>query len=59
MYQRATQEKSIECCKIVKKEPISGLLNPSKETLTFVMQFARVYHVEKQLPASISGLILN
>ncbi len=32
---------------------------PSNQTLTFIMQFAKSYHVEKKLPLELSGLSLN
>jgi hypothetical protein len=59
MYQKFTQEKSDDYCKIVKKEKSSESLNPGKATLAFIMQFACSYHVEKKLPAPLSGMILN
>jgi hypothetical protein len=34
-------------------------LNPKKQTLSFVKQFARSYHLEKKLPPALNGMILN
>lgn len=33
--------------------------NPRKDTLSFIRQFAYSYHVEKTLPASLAGMIIN
>jgi hypothetical protein len=59
MYQKITQVESTDYCKIVKKEKKSGYLNPERVTLAFIRQFAHSYHVEKDLPAPLSGIILN
>jgi hypothetical protein len=59
MYQKITQEESTDYCKIVRKERNSGSLNPGTTTLALIMQFACSYHVEKSLPASLSGMVLN
>jgi hypothetical protein len=59
MYQKTTRNEPADCCKVVKKETLSVSLNPRKETLAFIMQFACVYHVEKQAPTSLSAMILN
>jgi hypothetical protein len=32
---------------------------PGKLAMAFVMQFARAYHVEQQLPLELSGFMLN
>jgi hypothetical protein len=32
---------------------------PRKQTVEVVMQFARSYHVEKQLPSNLSGYVLS
>ncbi|MDL2223464.1 hypothetical protein LJB98_05135 [Bacteroidales bacterium OttesenSCG-928-M11] len=34
-------------------------MEPAKDILMFLKQFARIYHVETQLPAQISGVVLN
>ncbi len=34
-------------------------LQPRKQTLDMIMQFARSYHVVGHLPKNISGMILN
>jgi hypothetical protein len=62
MYQKITQKESskkIDYCKIVEKEKSLESLNPEKVTLAFIMQFACAYHVEKDLPLPLSGMILN
>jgi hypothetical protein len=33
--------------------------NPRPESLNFLQQFARAYHVEPKLPAFLAGFILN
>ena len=51
-----------DCRKIdvIKKVKKSDLFAPSKLSLTFIMQFAAAYHVEKSLSLnSLSGFILN
>jgi hypothetical protein len=58
MYQRTTQNESVDYYKLSKRENIS-CLNPRKETLALIMQFARVFYVEKGLPDSLSEMILN
>jgi len=45
---------------VIKKVENSGLYAPSRQSLAFIMQFAAVYHVEKNLSLnSLSGIILN
>lgn len=34
-------------------------MSPKKQTLDFLMQFARSYHVEAGLPEELSGIVLN
>lgn len=34
-------------------------LEPKTETISFLRQFARSYHIEKRLPSSLGGLVLN
>jgi hypothetical protein len=58
MYVKATQTESSDCYKLLEKKSIDRL-NPRKETLALIMQFACVYHVEKRLPDSLSEMILN
>ncbi len=51
-----------DCRKIgvVKKVEKSDLCAPSKKSLTFIMQFAAAYHVEKDLSLnSLSEMLLN
>jgi hypothetical protein len=43
----------------MEKETPQRHLNPKKETLALIMQFACVYHVEKKMPVRLSELILN
>jgi hypothetical protein len=35
------------------------LLSPKKRTLSFIKQFAYAYHVENNLPQSLSAMVLN
>jgi hypothetical protein len=44
--------------KCVENKPIT-FLYPQKQTIDFLMQFARSYHVESRLPKQISGMVLN
>ena len=51
-----------ECKRIEmgRKDKMSALYTPSKQSLSLIMQFAAVYHVEKDLPLnSLSEIILN
>ncbi len=41
------------------KETVVRPLAPKAETLFAIMQFARAYTFEKQLPVELGGLILN
>jgi len=34
-------------------------LNPRKDVIFFIRQFAGAYHVENKLPQAINGIILN
>jgi hypothetical protein len=34
-------------------------LNPAKQSVFLVRQFAHAYHVEKTLPQTLNGIILN
>jgi len=34
-------------------------LNPRKDVIFFIRQFARAYHVENKLPQALNGIILN
>ena len=45
---------------VIRKVKKTDLYVPSKRSLTLIMQFAAVYHVEKDLSlSSLSGIILN
>ena len=45
---------------VIKKVEKSDLYAPSKQSLAFIMQFAAIYHVERDLSLnSLSGFILN
>jgi hypothetical protein len=35
------------------------ILNPKKQTLSFIKQFACSYHVEKKMPQSLNAMVLN
>jgi hypothetical protein len=60
MDQRSTQKKSEKLnCSLLDEEIVFNILNPQKETLAFIMQFASSYHVEKRLPLELSEMILN
>jgi len=59
MYQKITPKKSDQYCHVMEEYPTFRYLNPQKETLALIMQFACAYHVEAKLPAPLSGIILN
>jgi len=56
MYKKSTLDEKHDYCNVSKKE--TGL-KPKKETLSFLCRFARIYHAENQLPAQLSGMVLN
>ena len=58
MYKKSTLNESSDYYHVVKKEKNQGL-KPKKDTLAFLMQFARVYHAEKDIPSPLSGMVLN
>lgn len=35
------------------------VLSPRKETIDFLVQFSRSYHVETSLPKELSGMVLS
>jgi hypothetical protein len=60
MNQKSTQKKSKSLkCNVLEGEMAFNVLNPRKETLALVMQFACSCYVEKKLPLEISTMILN
>ncbi|MDR1739098.1 MAG: hypothetical protein LBR66_09855 [Candidatus Symbiothrix sp.] len=61
MYKKFTQQSSNEqiCAGIETPHFPSFSLQPRKETVAFVMQYACAYYVEKQLPRGLSGMIIN
>lgn len=58
MNKKSTLNESSNPYRAVKKEDMS-IANPRKETLSFLKQFARIYHAERKLPAKLAGMILN
>ncbi len=59
MSRISTPEEWKDYCDAMKREKVHICKEPRKQTMAVVMQFARSYHVEKQLPASMSGYVLN
>jgi hypothetical protein len=59
MYQKSTQRETDECCNVMNEKESVCFLNPQKETLALILQFAYAYHVEKKLPLKMSGIVLN
>lgn len=59
MYQKTTPKEIEDYCKVIKKGNFSDRLKPRKIVLVSIMQYACAYHVEKLLPASLSGMVLN
>ncbi len=59
MSRISTPEEWKDYCDAMKREKVYICKEPRKQTIAMVMQFARSYHVEKQLPASLSGYVLN
>ena len=45
--------------RLVKTKKNAQKLVPNDSTLAFIMRYARACHVEKKLPDSLSGFILN
>ena len=46
-------------CNLTKVPNTDPILSPGKNTLAFISRFARVYHVERNLPSALSGMVLN
>lgn len=62
MYKKYTpnDSKSVNYCKSVEGQNISKEnIKPTKDSLSFIRQFARSYHVENKLPVALSGMALN
>ncbi len=59
MHQMSTPNNADDFCRAMKKENVRKYYNPKKQTLSLILQFACSYHVEKKLPESLSGLVLN
>ena len=59
MSQISTPEEWKDYCDAMKAERVRIGKEPRKQTIAMVMQFARSYHVERRLPMSLSGYVLN
>ncbi len=59
MSRNSTPEEWKDYCDAMKREKVHICKEPRKQTMALVMQFARSYRVEKKLPVTISGYILN
>ncbi|GHT70675.1 hypothetical protein FACS1894155_05820 [Bacteroidia bacterium] len=59
MSQISTPNEWKDYCDAMKKEKCRVYKDPRKQTMALIMQFARTYHVEKNLPASLSGYVIN
>ncbi|MDR0799359.1 MAG: hypothetical protein LBN18_06345 [Dysgonamonadaceae bacterium] len=57
MYQKSTPDEYYY--RTSETENDTMYYEPQQDTVTWLMQFACVYHVEKGLPGSLSGIILN
>lgn len=58
MNQKITHQETRDFFSIVNNEDVR-VLNPGKQVICLVRQFAYAYHVEKKLPQTLSGIILN
>ncbi len=59
MSQISTPNDWKDYCNAMKREKVQVCRDPRKQTMMLIMQFARSYHVERTLPAQLSGIILN
>ena len=59
MYQKSTPDEPADYCRTSEKEINAMYFRPQQKTVTWLMQFACVYHVEQGLPLSLSEMILN
>jgi len=59
MYKRFTYEQPVKCHSSYSRKKDLSSLSPCNKTVAFLLQFACVYHVEKNLPAGLCGFILN
>jgi hypothetical protein len=57
MPQKITPDQTKDCCPVMNEK--KSKLNPSGKSISFLLQFARSYHVEKKLVPSLGGMILN
>ncbi|MDR0733445.1 MAG: hypothetical protein LBF08_05230 [Dysgonamonadaceae bacterium] len=58
MNRKFTHQETLNFFSPADNENMSAL-NPGKQTIFAVRQFAYAYHVEKKLPQTLNGLILN
>jgi|GEM_PF-3950237 hypothetical protein len=58
MPQKITPDQTKDCFPVMNEKKRSKL-NPSEKSISFLLQFARSYHVEKKLVPSLGGMILN
>lgn len=44
---------------VLRKDQTRQRLSPKRQTMDFLMQFARTYYAETKLPKEMSGIVLN
>lgn len=59
MNKKSTPNEHNDCCSTLKSKKEQMGKGPGKQTLSLILQFAYSYHVEKKLPAAMSGMVLN
>jgi cold shock CspA family protein len=58
MNQKFTHQETKEFFSVIDTEDMKEL-NPGKQVIFLVRQFAYAYHVEKKLPQALNRIILN
>ena len=58
MPQKITPNQTENCYSFMNEKKRSRI-SPSPRSLAFILQFAHSYHVEKKLPSSLAGMVLN
>lgn len=57
--QKITPDQTKTTLRDTGKKSDPGLSTPKIETVSFLRQFARTYHIESRLPASLEAMVLN
>ena len=59
MHEKITPNQTRDCFSVMNEKRRNRIPNPSERSLAFILQFARSYHVEKNISPSLGGMVLN